>query len=247
MDLIKSVDKSGLTQLFKNTLLFSLYIQAITGIVNIITLFIKTRAESYLLKELLILELIVQFIEGTFYIWLLYNIKDVSNVTIHRYMDWFFTTPTMLVTLIAYLIYLDYTENKTRSHSTSFIIENVQPMPRLINILSDHSETILWIIGLNALMLFFGVMGELKYIYPFLAFSLGFIPFFIYFKMIYENFAVKTEYGQLIFFYFFLLWTLYGVASFLPYLWKNIGYNLLDIFSKNLFGFYLSYLVIFRS
>jgi hypothetical protein len=234
MDLTKNVD-----QLFKNTLLFSLYIQAITGILNIITLFIKTRVGSYLLKELLMLELVVQFIEGTFYVWLFYNIKSVSNMTIHRYMDWFFTTPTMLVTLIAYLIYLDFTENK---RSGSALVA-----PRLINILSDHSEIISWVIGLNALMLFFGAMGELQYIYPILAFSLGFIPFLIYFKMIYENFAIKTEYGQQIFFYFFLLWSLYGVASFFPYLWKNIGYNLLDIFSKNLFGFYLSYLLIFGS
>jgi len=234
MDLTKNVD-----QLFKNTLLFSLYIQAITGILNIITLFIKTRVGSYLLKELLMLELVVQFIEGTFYVWLFYNIKTVSNMTIHRYMDWFFTTPTMLVTLIAYLIYLDFTENK---RSGSALVA-----PRLINILSDHSEIISWVIGLNALMLFFGAMGELQYIYPILAFSLGFIPFLIYFKMIYENFAIKTEYGQQIFFYFFLLWSLYGVASFFPYLWKNIGYNLLDIFSKNLFGFYLSYLLIFGS
>jgi hypothetical protein len=146
----------------------------------------------------------------------------------------------MLVTLIAYLIYLDYTENKTKSQSKPVV-------PKLINILSDNSETITWIVGLNALMLLFGAMGELQYIYPILAFSLGFIPFFIYFKMIYEKYAVKTEFGQHIFFYFFLLWSLYGVASFLPYLWKNIGYNLLDIFSKNLFGFYLSYLVIFHS
>ena len=231
------------TKLFKNTLVFSLYVQAITAILNFIVLFINARPESYLLKELLMLELGVQMVEGTFYVWLLYNMKSVDNMTIHRYMDWFFTTPTMLVTLIAYLIYLDYMDKNSHPN----INTKVTAAPRLINILSEHSETISWIIGLNAFMLFFGVMGELQYIYPILAFSLGFIPFFIYFKMIYENYAVKTEFGQQIFFYFFLLWSLYGVASFFPYLWKNIGYNLLDIFSKNLFGFYLSYLVIFGS
>jgi bacteriorhodopsin len=223
-------------ELFKKTLWFSLYVQIVTGIINFLVLFIKIPIESYILKELLVLELIVQIIESAFYVWLVYNYKDITNVTIHRYVDWFFTTPTMLITLIAYLIYLDYSENEGKT-----------PIPRLMNILHDNQDTVLWILGLNALMLFFGALGELNYLYPFLSFSLGFIPFFIYFKTIYENYAIRTERGQQIFGLFFIVWTLYGVASFFPYLWKNISYNLLDIFSKNIFGFYLSYLVVLSS
>lgn len=239
--IIRRTNETDLPELFKNTLWFSLYVQGITGIINFMVLFIKTSSESFILKELLILELLVQLVEGSFYIWLLYNAKNISNMTIHRYVDWLFTTPTMLVTLIMYLIYLEYIEKKSQINTKVIIA------PSLINILYENSEPISWILGLNALMLFLGAMGELQYIYPVLAFSLGFIPFFIYFKMIYENYAVRTEQGQWIFIYFFLLWSLYGIISFFPYLWKNIGYNLLDIFSKNLFGFYLSYLVIFHS
>jgi hypothetical protein len=227
-------------ELFKNTLWFSLYVQIITGIINFIVLFIKIPTESYILKELLVLELVVQIIESTFYIWLVYHYKGITNVTIHRYVDWFFTTPTMLVTLIAYLIYLDYSENTEKKEKTLVA-------PRLMNILYDNRDTIVWILGLNALMLFFGALGELNYLYPFLSFSLGFIPFFIYFKMIYENYAIRTVYGQQIFGLFFIVWSLYGVVSFFPYLWKNICLNLLDIFSKNILGIYLSYLVFISS
>jgi hypothetical protein len=45
------------------------------------------------------------------------------------------------------------------------------------------------------------------------------------------------------FWYFAGVWSLYGVAAIMPYYWKNIGYNILDIFSKNFFGLYLAYVL----
>ena len=56
---------------------------------------------------LLILEVIVQIIESAFYFWLAYNFTKIINVTPKRYIDWVITTPTMLITLILYLIYLN--------------------------------------------------------------------------------------------------------------------------------------------
>jgi bacteriorhodopsin len=44
--------------------------------------------------------------------------------------------------------------------------------------------------------------------------------------------------------YFLVFWSLYGVVAVLPYTLKNTIYNVLDLFSKNFFGLFLSYLII---
>jgi len=46
-----------------------------------------------------------------------------------------------------------------------------------------------------------------------------------------------------IFFLMFFIWGLYGIAAIFNYKIKNTFYNILDIFSKNFFGLFLSYLV----
>ena len=90
---------------FYFSLSFSIIIQVLTGIFDIFALSIKVPLAANIIKQLLILELLVQAIEGTFYFWLLYNFNTITNVTPKRYIDWVITTPTMLVTLIIYLIY----------------------------------------------------------------------------------------------------------------------------------------------
>ena len=39
-------------------------------------------------------------------------------------------------------------------------------------------------------------------------------------------------------------WGLYGFVAFLPYYLKNSFYNILDLFAKNFFGIFLSYIII---
>ena len=56
------------------------------------------------LIELVWLGLLVQLIEGTFYTWLASFINTVENITQYRYYDWFFSTPTMLIIFVVYLI-----------------------------------------------------------------------------------------------------------------------------------------------
>ena len=90
---------------FYITLLISVAVQFITGIIEMWTAFyVDVPRENYIIKQLLYLELLVQAIEGLFYIWLVYNFDSVINITPKRYIDWIITTPTMLTTLIFYLI-----------------------------------------------------------------------------------------------------------------------------------------------
>jgi bacteriorhodopsin len=115
--------------LFYVTLVISIIVQIITGIIEVGVFFIKVPTMYSLIRQLLILELIVQFFEGTFYFWLAYNFAKISNVTPKRYIDWFITTPTMLITLILYLIYL----NKRKENKTLFFFISGFEFHRFIN------------------------------------------------------------------------------------------------------------------
>ena len=85
-------------KIFYNTLIISIIVQVITGILQIGALFLNI--PRLLIKQLMILDLLVQLLEGTFYGWLTYHYAKVSDITPKRYIDWMITTPTMLVTLI---------------------------------------------------------------------------------------------------------------------------------------------------
>ena len=224
---------------FYITLVISIIVQIITGIIEIGAFFIKVPTAYFLIRQLLILELIVQVIEGSFYFWLAYNFTKVLNVTPKIYIDWFITTPTMLITLMLYLIYLNKMEkNKLEENKTNEL--------EFFTLLKDNATIIIPVVILNWLMLLFGYLGEMKIIPVLLGVFLGFIPFLIYYYMIYVNYVnqSQSESGYLLFWYFFFFWSLYGFAAVLPYYVKNTFYNILDLFAKNFFGIFLSYIIL---
>ena len=213
------------------SLITSVIIQIITGIIEITSLFIKVPLKFSFLKQLMLLEVFVQFIEGSFYIYWLYNFKNILNITPNRYFDWMITTPTMLITLIFYLIFLEDKNNNTSDKLNFF------------KLFKKEFNTIITVILLNGAMLLFGYLGETSVIPLLLGVSLGFIPFLIYYYIIYKKYAMLSNDGLKIYFYFFIFWSLYGIAAALPYKIKNTCYNILDLFSKNFFGLFLSYLL----
>ena len=85
-----------------NSLKLSILIQVLTGIIELFTLFIKVPPRIFLLQQMMFLEVIVQFIEGSFYLYWFYHFNKITNITPSRYADWVITTPTMLVNLICY-------------------------------------------------------------------------------------------------------------------------------------------------
>ena len=93
-----------------STLVLSVAIQFTVGLIDILVALSKVPSEIFILKQLLIMEVIVQVVEGSFYLYWLYNFKEIVNITPKRYADWSITTPTMLITLIFYLIFLQYRE-----------------------------------------------------------------------------------------------------------------------------------------
>lgn len=204
---------------------FSLIIQLITGVIDVWGLNIKVPEDKKIFRDLLKVELGVQTVEFIFYSWMVYNFDKIKNITPYRYLDWIVTTPTMLVTLMAYL------DEGKKNNLSDFLVKN--------------KDFTIKIVTLNLLMLILGLLGELNKINYQNAIILGFIPFLYYFKLIYDEYIYKNISKDKIrlFWFFFIIWSLYGIAALLPYNEKNTAYNILDLLSKNLFGVFLVYIL----
>ena len=206
---------------------FSIIIQVIAGIINLWGLHLNIDDNKKIFKDLLNIELFIQNIELVFYIWMANNLNIIQNITPYRYLDWIITTPTMLITLMAFL---DKDNNKNNN---------------LYNYIQKNKYFIIKIIVLNLIMLLFGLAGELKYLDYNSAIILGFIPFIYYFKLIHDKYIIKKSSSENIntYWFYFIIWSLYGIVAFLSYEYKNSAYNIIDLFSKNFFSVFLVYLL----
>ncbi len=155
------------------------------------------------------------------------------NIISFRYLDWYATTPLLL---LSFIIYLNYLNNKSQA-----IAENDPEKANLIKL--DYGK-IFVILCLNFAMLTFGYLGENKFMNHTWACILGFIPFI---AMIYLLWIwYRNESNDMIFNIFTVVWALYGIVYFLPTIWKNLSYNTLDIIAKVGFGFLVWYELIQR-
>lgn len=218
------------------TIKVSLIIQILTGILDAYALTLNYKGDLLLIKGLIVIELIVQFIEIIFYYWFYTGFNDIKNATPKRYYDWIITTPSMLFILI---VYLDYLKNNSKVPE---IDGDDKTTYDYIAFSFEKNKHNFWIILiLNFFMLVFGYLGETNIINKLYSFTFGFLFFVAYFYYIYDNYAKYTNFGILMITLFASIWALYGFASLLSYNWKNISYNILDIISKNFFGIFLAY------
>ena len=202
----------------------SLIIQIIAGIFLVMSLFYKLKPEDQILKKIAILELVVQVIEALFYVLIIRMISKGNLDTSFRYRDWFFSTPTMLISTLLYLKYLD---KKPVEVKETF---------------KENKCNISIILGFNALMLIFGYMGEKGILPKYPVFLLGTLFLTISFGGLYEH-AKKTKIGTIFLGIMFTIWAMYGVAFLLPLNPKNVSYNILDLFSKNFYGIFIFFVI----
>jgi bacteriorhodopsin len=205
----------------------SLIIQLLVGVVDLWGISIDIPNDKNIFKDLLKLELVVQVVEFAFYLWMVLNITTVKNITPYRYLDWFITTPTMLLTLMI------------------FLSKDKETYNGIVQFISDNKDDVIKVGLSNVLMLVFGLLGEYQYINNTLAVGLGFIPFVYYYKKIYDKNITEESTSQQkgFFWFFFIVWSVYGLAALLPYIPKNVLFNILDLFSKNLIGVILVYII----
>lgn len=221
----------------------SLIIQILTGVFDIYVLMQKFSPKMNIIKSLLTIELLVQAVEGMFYVWLVINFSKITNITPFRYYDWIITTPSMLFSFSMYLIYLNLTK-KVESYTAVDKQENNDKIPTLYELTLENSPTLVVIFILNTLMLLFGYLAEMGKLTANMGALYGFVPFIAMFYLIYDNYAKYTQVGRITFYYFSGIWALYGFASMLSYKYKNTIYNILDLLSKNFFGIFLGVVLI---
>ena len=213
-------------KLVGKTIYFSLFVQIITTLVSMDGLTYDLNDKDKILKDILILETIVQIVEAIFYVWVVAALKDINLMTPRRYIDWFITTPTMLLSTI---IFMEYLKNEKTFTLKEFMIE--------------HKTNITLIFISNAIMLVFGYLGEIGKMNKTKSVIYGFIPFIFSFYTIYENYAKHTDLGSKLFMFLLIVWSLYGFAALLNTKTKNISYNLLDIVAKNFYGLFIYFYI----
>lgn len=213
----------------------SLIIQLITGIIGAIGIFVPLNKKDQILTDIIIMETSVQFIEFLFYIWLVFSIYSRSiNVTVIRYFDWFITTPIMLITTLLYFAY--------NSNNDEF--KNKDNNITLKSIFKKDYKLILKLFIYNFFMLLFGLLGELGLLNRNIALFFGSVFFLLSFRILYKYYADLNDDNKPLFYFVFIIWLLYGIAYLFNYKYRNVSYNILDIFSKNFYGLYIFYKII---
>lgn len=239
------------------TIYLSIFMQILTGILPIPALFVKTTEDNQVLKDVLKVETLVQFVEGFFYIMVVFFAIQISSLATYRYFDWVITTPFMLLSTMIFMEWSnhklmnsnevkDKNEDKNDNKNED---KNDNNMIRFKDTVMKYKKLFITIGLLNFLMLFFGFLGETKQMPNILAVILGFIPFVYMFYLMYDNFVKETptrkttKENKILFNFMSFIWSLYGVAAFFPTNPKNVMYNFLDIIAKNFYGLFLSYKV----
>jgi len=173
-------------------------------------------------RNIIILEALISTISTTIYYFLdkkiETNIKnneeiDWKGMAILRYRGWTFSTPLMI---LGFLLFLSSTTKIALTFSTAFSC-----------------------ILLDEIMIFIGYLGELDIINRNLALITGFIPLILIYGIMYQVFLRNNFIfiNYVMFLFFILFWSLYGIG----YVWelgaRNYLYNWLDLLSKSGFGF----------
>lgn len=215
----------------------SLLVQAVTGIIGFYGLGLPLAPSDVVLRQVLSMELLVQSIEFVFYVGFL-TVPTLAELTLDRYYDWFLSTPMMLFTTSLYFFYVNFVENVAAASAEG----STEPYT-LTDYVNGNTKQILTIVFLNFLMLLFGFLSELGVLERGTAFVLGTGALIGSFATIYENYAKHSEKTRGIFWVMFGLWSMYGVGFLWPPVAKNLAYTVLDIFAKNFFGLFLTFVI----
>jgi bacteriorhodopsin len=185
-----------------------------------ITFIEAMRTKDVKIRNILNLETCISVIAAFFYGKFVKEIEDTKDkeidyekITRNRYTDWAITTPIMLLVLLLAFLYNS----------------NGGPL---------KFSTYLKVLGLNFGMLGMGYSGMIGLINKTMANVIGFAFFASMYGYIYKTFlSKKYNFNSMLLFYCFLiLWAMYGVFYQMEPIKQNVGYNILDLFSKCFVG-----------
>lgn len=197
----------------------SLGVQLLTMGLTVATFFIDIKSEAVRrdLDSILALETVAGGIEFVWYAVAVWNARTIYTWT--RYVDWFVSTPAMLV-------------------STALFFHHRRGIP-----LGDVFDGYLLYVclGFNACMLGFGLLAELGML-PVLAALAGggaaFVASFTALATFLGSEDVDTM-SVILYTSMYAVWGCYGVAAAFPDTAKNVAYNGLDVVAKNFYGVFL--------
>jgi bacteriorhodopsin len=200
----------------RNSFMFSyIFLSGLT----LITFIEAMRTKNMKIRNILNLETTVSLVATLVYSIFIDKINKnelrLEDVTQYRYYDWSITTPMLILVL---LIFFSFSEHE----------------PVLL-------ATYAHILFFNYVMLLSGYLGETKQISKPAGSAIGFAAFAAMIWIIYANFiTTKSPFAHVaLFATFATVWTLYGVAYWLPVREKNMMYNGLDVIAKVFFGLYM--------
>ena len=184
-----------------------------------ITFIEAIRTKSPEVRNILNLETCISIVAAYFYGKFVEQLKDkeidYEKMNETRYTDWAITTPIMLLVLVLAFLY------NSNGGKLNFI-------------------TFLLILFFNYGMLIAGYLGEQGFIEKVPANIIGFVFFAALYYYIYAIF-LQDNYNfdnMILYLAFLILWSGYGVLYFMDDVTKNVGYNVLDLFSKCFVGIF---------
>lgn len=171
-------------------------------------------------RHILNLETCISVVAAFFYSQFMERIKrskdsiDYKKINVTRYTDWAITTPIMLLVLVLAILY-------NKGGSLNFF-------------------DFLLILAFNYLMLGAGYLGEIGVISKRKGLLVGFLGFILLYGFIYVKYmSGKAIFdNQIVYWAFVILWAIYGLIYESEDEKRNIGYNVLDLFSKCFVGIF---------
>jgi bacteriorhodopsin len=206
------------------------------------------------------MENVVQVVEIIFYHW--YRSLAVGSAAVAsgaldiawvRYIDWFFTTPVMLISTALFFEW-------QRRGSGGGDAGGGDGAFSLWNWLGENQTAVGGMVLANGIMLAVGFLQEMGVLDIVTSSIVGFAALGVSFWVLSQLRSQRggDEDGKSVLLgqrggmsdwlypFMYVVWALYGVAAMLPSLWKNVMYNVLDLFSKNFYGMYVSWLILSR-
>jgi len=209
--------------LVMRTARWSLYAQVLFTAVTAASIALPLPSKDVALRDIAILEMASQAVEFCYYALAVFRYGAISTWT--RYIDWFVSTPVMLLSTMAFFVYL-----KDDDASTGVIAELFA---------ADRVAYTLAVLGFNALMLVFGLLHTFAY-RPLSSLAAGMVSFVAAFATLLVGYVRGTDAtGVSLFLFVYVVWGAYGVAATLDERRKNVAYNALDIVSKNFYGVFI--------
>jgi bacteriorhodopsin len=210
------MDKINL-EMVKNSFHISYSFFITTGTICLIE---SLRTKDAKIRHIMNIETCISIVATIFYGKFIEMIKDkekhididYEKINLIRYIDWFLSTPLMLLGLSLVFTYNLKIELKFKQ----FLI----------------------MILLNFGMLLFGYLGEINKINKQFALTGGFILFAFLFYYIYSQFIRNKKNTQnfVIYMIFLIIWSIYGIVYLNSLEIKNIIFNILDVIAKCIVG-----------